>query len=701
MSQTKAERLAEVHARAMDEFDTIQASMRDERMQCLSDRRFYSIAGAQWEGGLGDQFENKPRFEMNKVHLAVIRIFNEYRNNRITVDFTPKDGTDADDLADTCDGLYRADEQDSGAEEAYDNAFEEAVGGGFGAWRLRAAYEDEEAEDDDRQRICFEPIFDADSSVYFDLNAKRQDKADAKCCFVLTSMSPSAYKETYGDDPVSWSKTVREWEFDWITPDVVYVAEYYEVEMKSELIHFFKSSTLPLDAPENKEVRVTDKELHDDDDAKLNELTATGYQEIRQKRIKVRRIHKYIMSGASVLEDEGIIAGKCIPVIPVYGKRWFIDNVERCMGHVRLARDAQQLKNMLISSLGEISTQSAVEKPIFTPEQMSGHQQMWADDSVKRYPYLLVNPITDAQGARLPAGPIGYTKAPSIPPALAALLQITEQDLQDLLGNQQAGEQLQPNMSGKAVELIQNRLDMQVFIYMSNMAKAVKRCGEVWLSMAKDILVEDGRKMKSVGSDGQISSVKLLTPAYDSETGEDYQENDLSRATFDVNVEVGPSSGSRRAATVRALTGMMQLTQDPETLSVLTSMAMMNMEGEGIKDVREYFRNKMVKMGVVKPTPEESQQLQAEAQNQQPDPQAQFLQASADQAIATAQNKNADTILKTAQTGKERADTEKVLSEIATEDQDRLLRAVDAISQLGIPATVQSNPPDQSQAPQQ
>ena len=125
--KTKAEKLASIHQEAMTEFDSIQSALRDERLQCLQDRRFYSIAGAQWEGPLGEQFDNKPKFEVNKIHLSVIRIINEYRNNRITVDFVSKEGLETDDLADTCDGLYRADEEDSGAEEAYDNAFEESV----------------------------------------------------------------------------------------------------------------------------------------------------------------------------------------------------------------------------------------------------------------------------------------------------------------------------------------------------------------------------------------------------------------------------------------------------------------------------------------------------------------------------------------------------------------------------------------------
>ncbi|MDQ0022913.1 hypothetical protein J2X90_000699 [Variovorax paradoxus] len=674
MTISKEERLQKIHAEATAEFDKIQATLRDERLQCLQDRRFYSIAGAQWEGPIGDQFENKPKFEMNKIHLSVIRIINEYRNNRITVKFTPKDGSTNAKMADVCDGLYRADEQDSTADEAYDNAFEEAVGGGFGAWRLRTCYEDEEDDDNDKQRIVIEPIFDADSSVFFDLDAKRQDKADAKRCYVLTSMSPAAYKDTYGDDPSTWPKAIHQLEFDWATADVVYVCELYKVEETTELIHVFRG----LD---DEDMTVPDKELQDDPE-KLDTLLATGFREVRQKRMKRRRVHKYLLSGAKVLEDEGYISGRCIPIIPNYGKRWFVDNVERCMGHVRLAKDAQRLKNMQVSNLGLLAAQSPREKPIFTPEQMAGHAMTWAEDNIKDNPYLLVNALRDADGNQQAAGPIGYTKPPSVSPAMGALLQITEQDMQDMLGNQQAGEQLQPNMSGVAVELVQNRLDMQVFIYMSNLKKAMKRSGEVWLSMMKDIAVEEGRRMKSVDSQGEVSSVDLNVPAYNKETGEQFIENDLSEATFDVNAQVGPSSTSRRAATVRALTGMMQISQDPETLSVLGAMAMMNMEGEGIGDVRDFFRQKLIRAGAVKPTEEEAQQLQAEAQNAKPDPNSQYLMSAAQEAEAGAAEKRAQTVETIASAELKRAQTVKTLAEAGATRNEQEIASVQALQQV-------------------
>ncbi|HSG20750.1 MAG TPA: portal protein, partial [Burkholderiaceae bacterium] len=403
---SKEQRLANLHSEALAQFDDVQTALRDERLQCLQDRRFYSISGAQWEGPLWDIYENKPKFEVNKIALSVMRIISEYRNNRITVDYVSKDGAKDDKLAETCDGLYRADEHDSVADEAYDNAFEEAVGGGFGAWRLRTVYEDDEDEENERQRIQIEPIFDADSSVFFDLNAKRQDKADARFCYVIYSMTRESYKEEWNDDPTDWPKIIHQYEFDWATPDVVYIAEYYKVEDVTETIRVFR-------AIDGTEERYRAKDFEEDPELE-NTLAAIGSVEVRQRKIKSRKVHKYIMSGGKVLEDGGYIAGKCIPIVVVYGKRWFVDNVERCMGHVRLAKDAQRLKNMQLSKLGEISALSSVEKPILTPEQVAGHQVMWSEDNLKDYPYLLINPITGPDGSQTVSGPVAYTRAPNV-----------------------------------------------------------------------------------------------------------------------------------------------------------------------------------------------------------------------------------------------------------------------------------------------
>lgn len=667
MKQTKKK--IDIHEEAMRNFNRVQSALYQERRQCLEDRRFYSIAGAQWEGSLEEQFENKPKLEVNKVHLSVIKIINEYRNNRVTVDFISKDGTEDDELADVCDGLYRADEQDSTATEAYDNAFEEAVGGGFGAYRFTTEYEDEEDDENEKQRIRIEPIYDADSSVFFDLDAKRQDKSDAKWCFVMHSMTHDAYEEEYDRSPSSIFKEIEYKEYDWYSPDFIYVAEYFRVEERKETIHVYRNLT-------GEEERYTDEDFEDDPEL-LRTLEAQGKTKVREKKVKRKAVRKYILDGNSIIGDAEDIAGKYIPIIPTYGKRWFVDSIERCMGHVRLVKDAQRIKNMLMSKLAEISSLSAVEKPMLLPEQIAGHEMMWADDNIKNYAYLLINPVTGADGQLMPAGPIAYTKPPTIPPALAALMQLVDVDMKELLGNNAETEKMMTHVSGKFKEMLDKRIDGQAFIYMSNFSKSVQHGGRVWLSMAKDVYVEKGRSMKTMDSMGQVGNVELGMMGIDG--GLPTEKNDLTKASFDVAVSVGPTSASQRDSAVNTLTSMMQIVQDPQSQMVLQSLVLANMEGEGFSDVRDYFRKQLVQQGVYKPTPEEAQMLEAAAANAEPDPNeialkamAQEALANAQKAVAEAEKTKVEVVTEIADAEKKQAETQKIYSDIDVDQQNAL-----------------------------
>ena len=271
---------------------------------------------------------------------------------------------------------------------------------------------------------------------------------------------------------------------------------------------------------------------------------------------------------------------------------------------------------------------------------------------------------------------------------MGALLQVTEEDINDILGNSGEGVQIAGNISTQTAELIQTRLDMQTLIYVSNFSKSMKRCGEIWLSMARDVYVEKGRKVQLRDSAGGVTTAELMQPML----GEDQKLvtiNDLSSARFDVVSEVGPSSSTRKAATVRQLLNMLQVSQDPVTGQVLSAMIMMNMEGEGISEVRDFFRQKMIKMGVVKPNEEEARKLQEEAANIKPSPEAQYYEAAAAEAEAEAVKAQAETLKIQAETDETRADTAKVLSEI---ERNKIEQAMAIIEKLGPRVTAQDIP---------
>jgi hypothetical protein len=671
---TKDERWAAIHEQLMRAFTPIQSAMWDERQQCFEDRCFVSRPGAQWKG-LTDQFENRPRFEINKIRRSVDRIIEEYRNNRIGVAFESKDGTPDDKLAESCAAIHRSDEQDSSAEAAYDNAFDEALCGGIGAWRLRARYADDGDEDGENdadearpQRIRIETIREADTCVFWDLNSKEQDKSDAKICFVLASMTRDAYQEEYDEDPSSWPKMTDPDGFDWAPLNSVILAECYRVENHVETIRVF----LGLD---ESTVERSEIDFENDEDLERT-LLATGFQELEPRKIKRRRVHRYLMNGQRVL-DECRIAGRQIPVVVTYGKLSFVAGIERCMGHVRLAKDAQRILNMVLSKLAEILGMSSVEKPIFTPEQIKGHEGMWAKDNISNFPYLLINMVTDANGQPIASGPLGFTKSADVPQSLAALAQMAESALKDILGNPQEAEKMVSHVAGKTAELLQQVLDRHAFIYIENMTKARRRSGQVWLSMAREVYTQPGRKMKGINRLNRPTQIELMRPTI--EDGKQVLENDLSRAALDVTANAGPSSATKRQATVQTAIAMLPVTDDPETKAVWSNVAMANTEGEGLEGARAFGRLKLVRMGVEKPTPEEAKQLAAEEQNRQPTPADQYALSASREADARAAQAVQDAALKAAQTEKAKADMLEVLNRIGL---DRIQAMVDAAERL-------------------
>lgn len=668
------ERLAKIHKEAMEEFEAIQCVQRPLREECRDDREFCSKSGAQWHGALGDQFENRPRLEINEVKQAADRIIGEFRNNRVDVEFISKDGALDPSLADACASLYRSDEQDSKAEQAHISAFKEMVKGGFGAWRVRTRYEDRRVSDRNRLRIQFEPIVNADVRVFYPLDAQCQDKSDARCCFVLTPKTRAQYEREYGEDVSSWSPVVCPSGFEWATPDVVYIAEYYVVNETTETVRYFENS-LFSDGGEPERRTVTEGELEEDPELE-RVLAVTGWVEVGQEEVTRRRVHKYVMNGQRVLDEEDI-AGEEIPIVPVYGDWEFIDNAEHCMGLVRLAKDAQRLKNMLLSLLAELAGMSGREKPIFAPEEIAGHQQMWSEDNIKNYPYLLRNRTYSPDGQPIVAA-LEFTKAPQVPPAYAALFQIADAAAQKILGNQQETQKQLSHVAGKTVELLQQNIDANAVLYIHNMGDAIRRGGQIWLSMARDIYAAKGRKVKGVGKRGELRQIELMRPVI----GPDQQattENDLTRASFDVSVNIGPSSESKRAAAFRKITEVLPVIQDPKTQAILGPLVVMNLEGEGTDSARKWARKELVAIGVEEPTEEEAQALAAAAQSQQPTPQDQYALAEAAKARAQAEKAMADIELTAAQTDKTKAETIETLAGI---DTARQTAAVDAVSRL-------------------
>jgi hypothetical protein len=338
-----SDKLKEVHKRALRRFDSVAMPQQEIRAHALLCRRFISIPGAMWEGPWGDQFENSIKVEIDKLSRAWTR---SSRTIARTASF-PTSGLQAATAIRTPPTRWTA----CTAPTATISRLSRPATmrsrkplPGVWAYRLANDYADPDDKDCDEQRV--NPgllIADADQRVFFDGNSKLYDKSDAKWAFVLTADSKEAFEEEYPGKAVDWPESKKNMAYDWFAPDVVVKAEYYEViERDEKLLVFTQLLT-------ESEERWWEDEL---DAKEIAELKARGWK-MSTKMRRRKRVQKYTMTGAEVLEDHGLIAGPNIPIVPVYGKRWFVDNQERFRGHVSKLMDAQRIYNAKVSKLSE------------------------------------------------------------------------------------------------------------------------------------------------------------------------------------------------------------------------------------------------------------------------------------------------------------------------------------------------------------
>lgn len=616
----KGDSATTVHARAMARFNDLVPPQLLMRAQSLAARRFVSIPGAQWEGWFGNYWGEAIKLEIPIVKRGLQKIERDYRSNRLAVNFRAASGDASAETAETLDGIYRADSYHYKAQQARDNAFMEALRGGFGAYRLVNEWADPYDKDSDAQRI--NPammIVDADQSVFFDPNSKLYDKSDAMFAFVLTAMSPQAYHEKFGaDKSTTWDNNLVKPYYDWYTPEVIRVAEYYEVEDRDEKLYIFTQSL------SGDEERWFESQLSDEDIARKQD---TGW-EVRTRTVKRRRVHKWVLSGNEVLEDQKYIAGSCIPIVPVYGSREFVDNMERFTGYVQDRMDSQRQYNAKVSKLAETDALAPREVPIFAAQQMPDNiADLWARQNIERHPYAIVNPLVDpVSGAIISAGPIGKIEPPQLPPVTATLLQEVRAILQEDMAD--GADEVKANTSAEAMDLAATRIDAKSGIYIDNMRQSVQREGEIYLSMAADVYFEPGREVDTLTEDGEDGTAELVEEKYDATTGVYAIHNDFARGKYKVISDVTEATSTRRDKTVRAaLNGVEAAGKvgDAEAGQVCLSVAFMNMDGEGTDVLQKFGRKRLVSLGLVEPNDEEKAQMEAAAQ--QPDPTAQLAEA--------------------------------------------------------------------------
>jgi len=600
------------------------------RERSSNDLVFYWVT--QWDDSILKSSQLAYRGEFDVLRKAGRQILSDLSANPVQVDFTPLNET-REDSAELADGLYRAGLQKNTSIEAFENAETENVVCGIGAWLLYTKYESQNV-DNNKQVILRKPIFEANNTVFWDPQSKLLDKSDARYCSVLTAYSEDGYKNLIKElteeeidniDADSFKHPEHSFTFPWIGGEgkKIYVTSFYYIKEINDTI-------LTMEDPFGETLDLQESDLMDIMDDLLDE----GYSIISEKKIKRNVVTKYIASGREIIKSEKI-AGQHIPVIPCYGEHAVIEGEEYWEGITRLAKDPQRLRNFAFSYMGDILSRSPRQKPLFWPEQIQGFEDMYSESGIDNsYPYMLINRKT-ADGEELPPMPIGVMPEQLMPTALPLVLAQTKEAVTDVANPGIPDKVAQPDISGKAVQKLEARIERQSMRFQTHMKHAKRRDGEVWISMASEV-IDTPRKVMVELSDGTKKETQVMDTIIDKETGDLVTVNDLRRAEFEVFSKIGPSYSSQKEQTIDRLEMMMmQMPPDDPVRKALQLKILALQDGVEFSDIRDYVNKQLITMGIRKPQTPEEEEFAEQMQNQPKQPDAATM-------IAIAENKKGD-----------------------------------------------------------
>ncbi len=648
----------EIHTEAVKRFTTADNKDEVQRASAIRDMIFVHAEDGQWDEDAIERRRDRPRYTINRVAGAVDQIVGDQRQNRIAVKVSPRDETNQK-LADIFTGLIRNIEQTSSAVNAYDQAFEETVTGGYGGWRILTDFE---ADDSFDQEIHIEPINSAASSLYFDPNAQRYDKRDAEFAFLITRMSEEAFKEAYPDaSPVDWelSNAGGGLRRTWFRGNQVRVAEYWFKEPIKKKIGLLSDGRI-IDLDEEKAV--------------LDELAATGVRVVQERTVDSHRVKSVIMSGVELLTEVQDWAGKFIPLIPIFGKTAHVNGENFTRGIVRMAKDAQRIYNYATSSAVEATALTPKDPIWITAVQAKGNEASLRTFPTANTPYMFYT------ADPLAPGPPARGGAPQLQTALLQQISQAATDIHSTTGLEPASLGNVPELkSGKAIRAQQAMGDRGAFVFRDNLAKSIAYTGEILVDLLPRIY-DTERIVQILGVDGVTESVtinepetnELNQPIIDEETGEQVIVNDLSQGRYTISIATGPSFSTKREETVEQLVTLAG--QSPVIQELALDLIVKNMDLNVGDEIERLIRKRMITEKIIEPTDEEREELGLD-QPPAPDPmneelirnlaaQTEKLQIDGEKVISEVENKDADTQKKIMETQKVSVDSLVAIREI-------------------------------------
>jgi hypothetical protein len=516
---------------ATERFERIQSDDKDNRDNYRADTLFVYSPGNQWPDevrAVRTQWKELC-LEFNQLKQFVAQVVNDQRQNRPGVRFHPASGDASKDVAEIMQGLTRSIENDSNAEAVYDNAFQSAVVGGRGAWRVCSEYADTNGFN---QKLCIKPINDM-LKVWADLNYQQPDGSDRNFIFIEEDCPKDEFERQWPNaKPISWDSL----DSCWGSSENIKVVDYYRrvcnkrvlVMMSDGAIGFKDEMPTP---PEG----ITIVKERDVDDYKVEWFTIAGGQQI---------LATYDWPGP------------IIPVIIIPGEDMILDGKRIYQGLTRHARDAQSMLNFGMTQQAIHLSLTPKAPWVIAEGQVEGYETIWRDANQKNYSYLPYKPVTIGESMAPPP----QRTAPSMPDAgwdrwcqtMIAMIKSTIGMYEQSLG--QKGNET----SGRAITAREKQGDTATFNFVDNLSRGIAMTGRIF-QYAFPVYYDTQQMVQVVNPDDTRKMVMINQSMPNPDNpAEAIKNNDITVGKYAVTCEAGPSYATKRQETSEALMSLVQ-----------------------------------------------------------------------------------------------------------------------------------------------
>jgi hypothetical protein len=523
----------DILADAQQEFSLCEEHESVNRTAFLDDIKFAKL-GEQWPEAIIEdrRKENRPCLTVNRQPAFIRQVVNDARQNKPSIKVHPADSNADPETAEIYNGLIRNIEVTSKADVAYDTAFDFAVSGGFGYWRVNTDYSCDDTFDLDlRIERIVNPL-----SVYGDYLSTTADSSDWNQAFVTELLGVAAFEQKYkGAEKVDWEGDYAGLKAPWTEDKSILVAEWWTREKVKRPILALSDGTV-VEASFYK--------------AKKDEYDAAGITVMGQRDAMTHKVRQRVLTGAEVLEDNEW-GGKYIPVVPVYGDEVNVEGKRYFRSLIRDAKDAQRMFNYWRTASTELVA-LAPRVPFIGPVgAFKTEAKKWATANTANHAYLGYDGAVAPQRQPLDGG----RAAGALQEALVA-----SDDMKAILGIYDAALGNRSNeTSGVAIRARQREGDVSTFHFIDNLSRAIEHTGRILVDLIPTVY-SGQRMLRVLGVDGSPSNVPLGQPVQQQgPSGEAVSRvYDLSRGKYDLTVETGPSFTTKREEAAASMSEFIQ-----------------------------------------------------------------------------------------------------------------------------------------------